>query len=74
MDLNQFYSDVINWINECNTRAVNQGMDSDEFWQWVMKSIGTLSNKYNNDDLAVMQFVMLVEWLEKIYWDIKRSA
>lgn len=73
MNLNEFYNDVVNWINECNRQAVNLGMESESFWNWVMFSIGELSNKYNNE-LATMQLVMLVEWLEKIYFGNKRSA
>ncbi|MGM8213549.1 hypothetical protein ACLIBH_12300 [Virgibacillus sp. W0430] len=67
MDYQKFYAEVADWINQCNQMAVSHGMQSNEFWSWVMRSTGELSNKYQNNDLVKMQMIMLVDWLKGIY-------
>lgn len=67
MDVDKFYSEVANWIKECNQMAIQHGMHSNYFWSWVMRSTGELSNKYGNNELVKMQIIMLVDWLNDIY-------
>lgn len=67
MDYQKFYAEVAEWIQQCNDMALKTGMESHDFWSWVMRSTGELSNKYGNNDLVKMQMVMLVNWLEDIY-------
>ncbi|NBJ71032.1 MULTISPECIES: hypothetical protein [Clostridia] len=67
MDYQAFYTEVANWINECNNKAMAFGMHSNEFWSWVMRSTGEMSNKYGNNDLVKKQMIMLVDWLKEIY-------
>lgn len=71
MNTDEFYDEVKAWINRVNEHAVNVGMHSNEFWEWVMRSSGKIAEKYNNHELVVSQMVMLVRWLEKVYFNIK---
>lgn len=60
----QVFSDIARWINEANARAGSMGMQSNEYWQWVMASSGDLCNKYQNHELVMMVMLDLVKWLE----------
>ena len=74
MDYKAFYEEVANWINQCNQKAIKLGMHSNDFWSWVMRSIGELSDKYGNNELVKMQMVMLVDWLNDIYERSKQNG
>lgn len=71
MDYKAFYDEVVAWINQTNQLAVKHGMESSEFWTWVTRSTGELSNKYGNNPLVIKQMVMLHEWLDEIYFSRK---
>lgn len=67
MDYKQFFAEVADWILAVNQKAAEFGMQSDAFWEWVMRTSGEIGNRYNNNDLVVKQMVMLLEWLEDVY-------
>lgn len=63
MDYQKFYNEVVAWIAEVNNKAVQYGLSSNQFWDWVMQSVGQFEIRYNNNELVIKQMVMLVEWL-----------
>lgn len=67
MDYKAFYAEVADWIMQVNHMSVTHGMESNNFWTWVSKSMGELSNKYGNNNLVVNQMSMLFLWLEQVY-------
>lgn len=67
MDYKAFYAEIADWINQCNQTAMQHGMNSKEFWDWVMNSSRAICEKYNNDTLVTKQMVMLYAWLEEVY-------
>lgn len=67
MDYKAFYAEIADWINQVNQQAAQHGIDSNQFWQWVTKSMGEIGNKYGNAKLVVKQMAMLYEWLEEVY-------
>lgn len=67
MDYNAFFSEIAQWVNDCNQMAVKHGMQGEEFWNWVTSSMAELSNKYNNAPLVKMQMAMMFDWLHEIY-------
>lgn len=67
LDYQKFFNEVVEWINQCNQMAMQHGMDSDTFWNWVTYSIGEISNRYQNNQLVMNQMVMLFHWIEDIY-------
>ena len=73
MDYKQFFADVENWIYECNNQAVKLGFMTDEFWNWVVKSLEGFTKKYNNEKLAMKQASMLLEWLDELWKDMKNA-
>lgn len=73
MNYNQFYQEVAIWINQANDLAGKHGLGSNTFWLWVTKSTGELCDKYNNNELAIKQMVMLHEWLDEMYYKSKNN-
>lgn len=67
MDYQQFYNEVVAWINEANQQASQHGLSSEVFWQWVTDSTAAMCNRYNNNQLVVKQMMMLSRWLEEAY-------
>ena len=73
MDYKQFFADVENWIYECNNQAAKLGFMTDEYWNWVVKSLEEFTKKYNNEKLAMKQASMLLEWLDELWKDMKNA-
>lgn len=71
MDYQQFYNEIVQWINQVNQKASQFGMENSEFWNWVMKSVTDFEIRYNKNKLVIKQMVMLVQWLEDIYYENK---
>lgn len=67
MDYKTFFLEVAAWIEQCNQKAVELGMQSKEFWDWVITSSGRLCKKYGNNKLVINQMVMLNEWLLDVF-------
>lgn len=74
MDYKSFFAEVTDWIMQVNQVAIQHGMDSDEFWNWVSRSMGGIANKYNNNKLVQKQMIMLFSWLEDVYEETKSKA
>lgn len=73
MDYKTFYAEIAEWINQVNQNALQHGMESKEFWDWVSNSIGEIGNKYPNNKLVINQMAMLFEWLEDVYAEGKKQ-
>lgn len=67
MDYKEFFSDVLEWIRQANQAASKYGMHTEQFWIWVADSTAAICRKYNDNQLAIKQMIMLIEWLEDAY-------
>lgn len=67
MDYKKFYSEIADWIMQSNQAAMQYGMDSQEFWQWVMDSLAVICERYRNNSLVLEQAAMLHKWLNDFY-------
>jgi hypothetical protein len=74
MDYKRFFSDCAEWVLEVNKQAVKYGMDSDQFWRWIVKSSTDMCESYNNNKLVINQMAMLVDWVQDIYRQSKGAA
>ncbi|HBC90947.1 MAG TPA: hypothetical protein DCZ00_05825 [Lactococcus sp.] len=74
MNYEKFFSDVKEWIEKCNSQAIKLGFFEEDFWTWVIMSLGELSTKYNNHPLAMKQTFMLMDWLDDTYKEAKDGA
>lgn len=73
MDYKKFFEEVADWIYKVNDMATRHGMDSKEFWDWVMKSTSEISDRYQNNKLVLSQMTMLYMWLEEVHAEMKRG-
>lgn len=73
MDYRAFYAEIAEWVYMSNTMATKHGMDSNEFWMWVMKSAAEICEKYNNNPLVTGQMVFMYSWLEEIYAGMRKG-
>lgn len=73
MDYKAFFAEVAEWILKVNDMATTYTMDNEIFWNWVMKSIGEISKKYDNNSLVIAQMTMLYNWLEDVYAETKKT-
>ena len=61
-----FFSRVIpKWMACSNQKSQEVGFGTDDYWQWVVTSIGEICKQYNDDELVTEQFGLLFNWLEK---------
>lgn len=67
MDFHIFYQDVIKWMEANNQMISKYSIQSDTYWDWVVKSSGYMCNKYDNHQLVINQMMMLMNYLENIY-------
>lgn len=73
MDYKKFFEEVADWIYKVNDMATRYGMDSKEFWDWVMESTSEISERYQNNKLVINQMTMLYMWLEDVNAEMKRG-
>lgn len=67
MDYKRFYAEVADWIAQANKQAVQYGIASEAFWQWVTNSSAGICRRYGDNPLVVKQMMMLSDWLEEAY-------
>lgn len=72
MDYDVFFDEVKAWIKQCNVNAVEKGMHSVEFWEWVSMSIADICDRYQNDELVKRQMLMLYQWLNDLYSNMNK--
>lgn len=53
MDWNAVFSDLHEWMKESNQMTQLYPITSDRYWEWLVRSIGDLGNKYNNHPLVL---------------------
>ena len=74
MDYRAFYAEIANWVYQCNAMNAKHGMDSADFWKWVMDSSRAICEKYNNNSLVTGQMVFLYLWLEDVYGQMRTGT
>nr|WP_270790077.1 hypothetical protein [Enterococcus diestrammenae] len=52
MDWKAFFDDLQKWMAASNQVLQRCSFDSDEYWEWLVHSLGELGNKYNNHPLV----------------------
>lgn len=67
MDYKKFYAEIADWIHTANQMAINHGIGSEAFWQWVTSSAADMCQRYNENPLVIKQMMMLSDWLEGAY-------
>lgn len=53
MDWNVVFLDLHEWMKESNQMTQQYPITSDQYWEWLVKSMGELGSKYNNHPLVL---------------------
>lgn len=70
MDFHIFYQDVVKWMEANNQMVSQHTIKSEIYWDWVIKSVGYMCNKYDNHPLVKAQMIMFLAYLENSYKQI----
>lgn len=60
-----FEVEVPNWMRQSNQVMASVGFATDDYWRWVVQSMGALCKKYGDDELVRSQCSLIFEWLEE---------
>ena len=53
MEWENVFKDIHNWMIASNQMTQQYPITSDQYWKWLVNSIGELGNKYNNHPLVL---------------------
>lgn len=67
MDWNTVFSDIQQWMQESNKVLQRYPITSDDYWTWLIRSIGELSTKYDNHPLVIGFLTVLIDFQQKQY-------
>lgn len=67
MDWKAFFEDLQKWMAASNQVLQKCPLDSDEYWEWLVHSLGELGNKYNNHPLANGILSVVVSFQDEMY-------
>ncbi|WP_313627469.1 hypothetical protein [Enterococcus italicus] len=67
MDWGAVFSDIQKWMIESNEVSKRFPISSDQYWEWVVQSTGTIGNKYNNHPLVSKFLIALISFQEENY-------
>ncbi|MGM7557120.1 hypothetical protein [Aerococcus christensenii] len=62
--MKQFYKDLSDWVEKVNQKS--KELNEKDYWQFVLTSIGELSDKYSNNQLVVRILLVHLEFLEEM--------
>ncbi|MGX7132363.1 hypothetical protein ACWOB3_07780 [Enterococcus songbeiensis] len=65
-----FFADLQEWMGQANVLLRSHSILSDEYWTWLIRSIGELGNKYDNHPLVVGILCAVIEYQDKNYKSI----
>lgn len=53
MDWTAVFSDLHEWMNKSNQMTQQYPITSEQYWEWLVNSMGELGNKYDNHPLVL---------------------
>ncbi|WP_424685128.1 hypothetical protein [Enterococcus sp.] len=72
MDWKAFFDDLQKWMAASNQVLQRCPFDSDDYWTWLVQSVGQLGNKYNNHPLVNGILSAVVKYQDDIYQESVR--
>lgn len=67
MDWKAFFTDVQLLMANANDYLKQLSLQSDDYWNWLVKSLGEIGNKYNNHPLANKMLIEILNYQSDIY-------
>lgn len=67
MDWQAVFSDINAWMQESNRTMQQHPITTDEYWAWLVRSIGDIGNKYDNHPLVLNFLEVLIKFQDDNY-------
>lgn len=64
MNWGQVFQDIQDWMEESTKR---HPITTDEYWAWIVVSLGELGNKHNNHPLVLGFLEVIIKFQEENY-------
>lgn len=60
-----FFKDLLRWMQQSNRQATNFPITTDEYWSWMLESLGKLEVKYQRHPLVVKILTAVLEYQDE---------
>lgn len=67
MDWHEFFNDLEKWMEASNIMIQRHSFTSEEYWKWLVETIGVIEKRYNNHPLVVMFLTDILIFQDKQY-------
>lgn len=67
MDWQLVFTDIHKWMSESNQVLKRYPITTDDYWMWLVRSVGELGNKYNNHPIVLGFLTTLIGFQEDNY-------
>ena len=67
MNWQAFFTDLQKWMEASNETSKTYPITTDEYWSWLVGTIGFIGNRYNNHPLVLKILCSLIEFQEENY-------
>lgn len=67
MNWELFFRDLQKWMQASNEISKKHPITTDEYWHWLVGTIGLIGNRYNNHPLVNKILCALIEFQEENY-------
>ena len=71
MDWDNVFSDIKKWMQASNIYMQKHSLESQEYWHWLVGSLGHLEQKYNSHPLVVNFCVAIMNFQEDNWRKVK---
>jgi len=70
MNWSDVFTDIQKWMDASNVIRVKHPITTDEYWDWLVQTIGYLGNKYDNHPVVLGFLTVLIGVQENSYKQI----
>ena len=71
MDWHEFFNDLEKWMEASNIMIQRHSFNSEEYWKWLVETIGVIEERYNKHPLVVMFLTDILIFQDKQYRRVK---
>lgn len=72
MNWGDFFQDIQKWMQSSNEFMKQHPITSDEYWSWLVGTLGLIGDRYNNHPLVVGMLCSLIKYQEDNYKKVSR--
>lgn len=67
MNWKAFYEDLYKWMQASNVMLQRDGFDSEQYWQWLIETLGVIERRYNQHPLVVSILTDVAKYQDEQY-------